>query len=112
MASWGISEEAQEAAVLLVSELVTNALLHGTPPVTLLARRTRRGARVEVHDADPTRHPTLRPAQTELAAGRGLRLVDALASRWGWSPSSHGKGVWFEVDAGADGSGARLSRGG
>ena len=55
--------------------------------------------RVEVHDDNPAL-PTLGPADDEAAeSGRGLRLVDALATRWGAEPCpSDGKDVWFELD--------------
>lgn len=102
--SWGVSGDAEDVAVLLVSELVTNAILHGEPPLRLVASQRRRRIRVEVHDADATSVGRLRRRHAELeegtpaANGRGLRLVDALSSRWGSVESEAGKMVWFEVD--------------
>ncbi|MCU0264776.1 MAG: ATP-binding protein [Actinomycetia bacterium] len=90
----------EDVAVLLVSELVTNAILHGRGPLELRARATGDSLRVEVHDADPRTAPTL---STDVGptddGGRGLQLVDILADRWGWAESPAGKVVWFELDS-------------
>ncbi len=93
---WGFTED--DVAVLLVSELVTNALVHGTPPVALHARRTSDGLRVEVYDRAAATQPVVRDTPLDVPGGQGLRLVEALASRWGWTPADGGKSVWFELD--------------
>ncbi|MBW8485746.1 ATP-binding SpoIIE family protein phosphatase [Actinomadura parmotrematis] len=141
-ASWGMAEERAELACLLVSEVVTNVVLHAaTTPAprrelvldgggpgqfggdpfdeddwgltTDLAEqlgrreprskefrlRLRRGADavwVEVFDTD-MRLPRIRSAGETDEGGRGLYLVDQLASRWGARPTSDGKAVWFEI---------------
>jgi anti-sigma regulatory factor (Ser/Thr protein kinase) len=91
-----------DVAVLLVSELVTNAILHGRAPLELRAHSEGSALRVEVADQDPTSPPMLNGDEnlTE-PGGRGLQLVDTLADRWGWSASDDGSGkvVWFELDA-------------
>lgn len=92
---WGVAED--DVAVLLVSELVTNALMHGTPPVELRVRRTAHGLRVEVRDNAP-QQPIIQDTPLDVPGGQGLRLVDALASRWGWAAAGDGKAVWFELD--------------
>jgi anti-sigma regulatory factor (Ser/Thr protein kinase) len=97
---WGVASA--DVAVLLVSELVTNALLHGAPPVELRARLTPKGLRVEVSDSAPAQ-PVVRDTPLDTPGGQGLRLVDALASRWGWTPATVGKAVWFEIDAARSG---------
>ena len=93
-------EEDGEVAVLLVSELVTNAILHGRAPLELRAHAAGAGVRVEVHDHEPSRPPVLRHDEdlTE-PGGRGLQLVDTLADRWGWAENDNGKVVWFELDS-------------
>jgi anti-sigma regulatory factor (Ser/Thr protein kinase) len=93
-------EEDGEVAVLLVSELVTNAILHGRAPLELRAQPAGAGVRVEVHDHERTRPPILRHDDdlTE-PGGRGLQLVDTLADRWGWAENDCGKVVWFELDS-------------
>jgi anti-sigma regulatory factor (Ser/Thr protein kinase) len=95
LALWGVA--AEDVAVLLVSELVTNALVHGGPPVELRATRTPEGLRVEVRDNAPDQ-PVIRDTPLDVPGGQGLRLVDALASRWGWVTAGVGKAVWFEID--------------
>jgi anti-sigma regulatory factor (Ser/Thr protein kinase) len=99
---WGVA--ADDVAVLLVSELVTNAFVHGAPPVELRARRTAEGLRVEVRDGAPEQ-PVMRDTPLDLPGGQGLRLVDALATRWGWSAAEVGKAVWFEIDQPAHSAG-------
>lgn len=96
--AWNIPDEPAETTVLLVSELVTNALRHGHPPFLLTACTTPTGVRVEVHDSNGSDYPSLREVKPDLPGGRGLRLVEVLADRWGSGESEHGKLVWFEVD--------------
>jgi len=125
-------EPLAETLILLISELVTNAVVHtGCPAVLcmLLPRRCggegARGAvgsvRVEVADAS-SRAPRRRQAEGEDTGGRGLELVSGLADRWGWEHEPGGKRVWCELDAvppapagsgapAADGE-ARVPRGG
>ena len=103
---WRLDRELTETALLLVSELVTNAIRHGAPPVRLslhwdrAADRARgRGAlRVEVSDSSPAA-PTVAPASPDQPGGRGMLIVQQLAARWGSSvPASRlGKTVWFEL---------------
>jgi anti-sigma regulatory factor (Ser/Thr protein kinase) len=93
--SWGLDAETREIAVLLVSELVTNALRHGQPPLWLGARTGRDGLRVEVHDGLGAATPVLRDIRPDEPGGRGLRLVDALAGSWGATADGDGKVVWF-----------------
>lgn len=105
LARWGFT--AHDVAVLLVSELVTNALVHGRPPVELHARRTTDGLRVEVRDS-ALAQPVVRDTPLDVPGGQGLRLVAALASRWGWAPANEGKAVWFELDQPQPAGWARL----
>ena len=87
--------------VLLVSELVTNAILHAGPPVTLRANADGGRLRVEVHDGAP-QPPVVKspgdPGGPPPERGRGLFLVASLADRWGWEGRATGKTVWFEVE--------------
>jgi anti-sigma regulatory factor (Ser/Thr protein kinase) len=89
-----------EDARLLVSEIVTNAVRYGQPEITLMVHLTPPTIGVAVADegdARPTR-PGAPPPPTQ-PSGRGLLLVDALASVWGVSdnPVSAGKTVWFTL---------------
>lgn len=82
---------------LLVSELVTNAVVHAGSEVQVAVRLLGDAVRIEVVDRSPG--TSLRPSQpTEDAeSGRGLLLVETMASSWGVEPLEHGKAVWFEV---------------
>jgi anti-sigma regulatory factor (Ser/Thr protein kinase) len=121
-------EPIAETLVLIVSELVTNAVVHtGCPAVLrLLLRAAPAGARgaagaareraprpgrapegpaalvvdsVRVEVADAcARPPRPRSADGDATGGRGLALVDGLADRWGWEPAAGGKRIWCEVD--------------
>ena len=86
-----------DVAVLLVSELVTNAYEHTGGPAVVDVVVDDRSLRVAVEDGDP-RIPVARDIDVDAERGRGLMLVAALASRWGAAPTGRGKSVWFELD--------------
>ncbi|MFC8951211.1 ATP-binding protein [Streptomyces sp. NPDC057101] len=91
-------EPLAETLVLLISELVTNAVVHtGCPAVLRMLFAAEGGVRVEVADTSD-RPPRPRHAEGEDTNGRGLELVDGLADRWGWEPEGVGKSIWCEVD--------------
>jgi hypothetical protein len=136
---WGMQLEQADLACLLVSEVVTNVVLHAAAPdrrrpemllepaaapgdgagvvgvaawdvapfgevlpgqatseFTLRLRRGQESIWVEVFDTD-LRLPRLRSAGESDEGGRGLYLVDQLATRWGSRPTRDGKAVWFEL---------------
>lgn len=133
----GADEPLAETLILLISELVTNAVVHTGCPAVLRMRFPAQGGatggggegsadssadqgpqlgtvRVEVADAS-ARAPRQRVADEEATNGRGLELVDGLADRWGWQPEGKGKRIWCEIDRGrreecADGA-ERVERG-
>ena len=86
----------RDTVTLLVSELVTNAVIHAGSDADVAVQLTARLARVEVTDRSAGM-PRLRGGDDDLS-GRGLRLVESLARRWGvrWQPGG-GKTIWFEV---------------
>ncbi|MBF9068477.1 serine/threonine-protein phosphatase [Streptacidiphilus sp. NEAU-YB345] len=96
LTSWRVGEELQDLGVLAVSELVSNSLTHGHPPMRLRLRRTDRRLTIEVTDADdhlPRRKRAL-PADE---SGRGLEIVATIASNWGTRRTPDGgKAVWCE----------------
>jgi anti-sigma regulatory factor (Ser/Thr protein kinase) len=133
--SWGMDTEQADLTCLLVSEVVTNVVLHaavsptprhelvlegaGPGPLgilgdwelspfdegfggapgkdfTLRLRRGHESIWVEVFDSD-LRLPRIRSAGESDEGGRGLYLVDQLATRWGSRPTQDGKAVWFEM---------------
>ena len=86
----------------VVTELATNALLHGALPARLFVRVLPDGAvRLEVCDASPVFPVRARLDQSAMT-GRGLALVDALADRWGVRRLDEGKVVWAELRGKAD----------
>ncbi len=97
--AWKAPERRPEV-LLCVSELATNAVLHGVPPgrgFRLMTWLERDGLlRVEVHDSGPGRPCAVRPAAGE-ESGRGLLLVEAVADRWGVGERDPGKVVWCEL---------------
>lgn len=84
-----------ERVELVVSELVTNALLHTQTPADLRATVTDDAIHIEVHDrASAPPHKR----ETEGAGGGfGLRIVDAIAVDWGWRATPDGKVVWADI---------------
>ena len=84
-----------ESAVLVLSELVTNAVLHGGGAERILVACSDGWIHISVHDrrAGPV-HPR---TDGTAAHGRGLRIVDELAEEWGSRPLSGGKAVWARV---------------
>lgn len=86
-------------AELLVCELVTNALRHGSPPVELRIRAgLERVLRVEVLDGADGAQPVRHEPAPDAVSGRGLGIVAALAVRWGTEADDSGKVVWAELD--------------
>jgi len=93
----GLTDEAEDALRLLVSELVSNAVTHTHGDVlTLSLAGYVRELFFEVTD-DDTSGPIVLPAGGDREHGRGMYLVSALASSWGFHPTPHGKCVWFTL---------------
>ena len=90
---WGRADLV-EVAMLLTSELVTNAIVHAGTDLVVTVRRDGDRARVAVRDEEGT---PPRRRQPSLDGGRGLALVEALAGSWGTFPAGGGKAVWFEL---------------
>jgi anti-sigma regulatory factor (Ser/Thr protein kinase) len=99
----GADEQVAETLILLISELVTNAVVHtGCPAVLRMLFPIASAAPVRVEVADTSEEPPApRDAQRDETGGRGLELVDGLADRWGWHPEGAGKQIWCEVDRAA-----------
>jgi anti-sigma regulatory factor (Ser/Thr protein kinase) len=84
--------------VLVVSEVVTNAVIHGAPPGTLGIFLSDALVRIEVSDSTSAA-PVQGVAHHESHRGRGVALMDSLSDRWGVVVGpGEGKIVWFEVD--------------
>jgi serine phosphatase RsbU (regulator of sigma subunit)/anti-sigma regulatory factor (Ser/Thr protein kinase) len=111
--SWGLSgrDELVTDAVLLASELVTNAIVHAGTPVQLTCRLDGTNVEVSVLDRHPARvipDPPGAAAEVDRPSGRGLVLPAALSSSWGVTYAPAAKVIWFRLgpDATADGSAA------
>ena len=100
-----LDPEAVEVATLLLSELVTNCVLHGAASrpgvwIDIALSLIPHGLWVEVSDGGPSFHHQPSPVPAEAVAGRGLYLVDQLSTRWGIS-GRHRARVWFELQQAA-----------
>lgn len=95
----GFDEETCEAAVLLTSEAVTNALIHGRSEARIQITALPGRLHVEVAD-DNSRHPQRLDQDADALDGRGIAIVAQLAARWGVRDDPYGKTVWFEVATG------------
>jgi anti-sigma regulatory factor (Ser/Thr protein kinase) len=94
---WALSAQLAEHAVLLVSELVGNAVRH-TGARTFGLRMLRRRGWIRIEVRDPSRGlPCLMPVGELDTSGRGLMLVDKLSDRWGVDLLPCGKTTWFEM---------------
>jgi Histidine kinase-like ATPase domain len=97
---WGREDLTTDAA-LLVTELVTNAVLHARTVIQVCLRKLENSVRLEVHDGSPAR-PSLRYHGPEATTGRGMAMVALLAESWGVDVAGEGKSVWAHLIAEAD----------
>lgn len=98
-----VEGELRDIVVLLVSELVSNAVLHGSPhpppaTVSVTVEVLPDRIRVEVTDVGSDL-PILCEARADRRGGRGIMLLHTLASQWGCDSAEVGKTVWFEINA-------------
>jgi serine/threonine-protein kinase RsbW len=92
----GVEASVIELAVLLVSELVTNATVHAQSKVRVTVHVDSHWVRVEVDDEGPGEPRLRRPTASQLQ-GRGLAVVDRLSTDWGTERHLAHKTVWFEI---------------
>jgi len=85
-------------AELALSEIVTNAVVHGLPPIVLQVQGSASRLEVSVSDASPAQ-PRADETRLDATGGRGLAIVAAVAGEWGCErdPSGPGKRIWFSV---------------
>jgi anti-sigma regulatory factor (Ser/Thr protein kinase) len=100
LTSWRLDALAETSA-LLTSEVVTNAVLHARTPVALVVRRMGDGVCIEVTDGS-RRQPRARRATPDATNGRGLALLEQLASTWEVTVHRNGKTVQFTVSGDRD----------
>ncbi|MGX1491520.1 anti-sigma regulatory factor (Ser/Thr protein kinase) [Streptomyces tendae] len=113
---WAVPDQV-DSAVLLLSETLTNVLVH-TDADALLRAEVRGGTgdrrlRIEVSDTSDDLPHMRRPGELA-SSGRGLILIELLAHAWGVDPLGEGKTIWFELyeSGGGDGSGTAVAPGG
>jgi serine phosphatase RsbU (regulator of sigma subunit)/anti-sigma regulatory factor (Ser/Thr protein kinase) len=93
-------EAVLDEALLLVTELVTNAVVHAGTALELRIDTGEAGLRVDVLDASPGASPVVKGSpEAAREGGRGLFLLDALADEWGTTHTRTGKSVWFRLGA-------------
>lgn len=96
---WGLPAGVTEDAVLVASELITNAVLHGKAPVELRLRATGTDLVLQALDGATSLPQRMRPTADD-EHGRGLQIVALLAARWGTRPTATGKAVWCMLPIG------------
>jgi anti-sigma regulatory factor (Ser/Thr protein kinase) len=92
----GVDADTSDLAVLLTSETVTNAIVHGRSDVRLSAGVDAERICVGAGD-DNSRHPVLQTQDCDALDGRGIAMLEASADRWGVADTEYGKVVWFEL---------------
>jgi anti-sigma regulatory factor (Ser/Thr protein kinase) len=96
-----LGEDVLDDVTLIVSELVSNAVQHGQPDIELRIRVEPFAVDVSVLDHGPRVPPAeIAPPQEHATSGRGLSIVDRLASDWGVEPLDGGKTVWARLERG------------
>ncbi|MCZ4608577.1 serine/threonine-protein phosphatase, partial [Streptomyces sp. Lzd4kr] len=97
--AWGVPQRDADTVLLVVSELVTNALVHTDGRVRLDLSLVNHRVRVAVADASPRTPVKPTSLSWEATGGRGILLVEAMSAAWGTVPVSGGKQVWSEIAA-------------
>jgi two-component sensor histidine kinase len=93
---WEIGPDDRWAVLLVMSELVTNAVEHARTGLSLVVTWTSEGLLIEVSDESSAEPRPQKPGIVE-RRGHGLRVVQGLTCRWDWTPSARGKTVWATV---------------
>lgn len=102
------ADELEETATLLISEVVTNVVLHARTASELVLRFGADRLHVEVHDGSGLL-PQGKRYGADATTGRGLGLLEALSTGWGAERTATGKYVWFQLDADAVAAGVTAS---
>jgi anti-sigma regulatory factor (Ser/Thr protein kinase) len=96
LARWQVPAQVSGKAALLTSELIANAIQHGPPPLCLQISVDVDLVRVQMYDSEAVAPIVTRPDLNSVS-GRGMWLIDTLATRWGFHQRPPGKEVWFEI---------------
>ncbi len=92
----GLDTQTLDRAVLLTSEVVTNAVLHARTPMRLILELEEGQVAIRVYDGARLA-PRTRSYRPDAGTGRGMHLVEALADQWGVDETAAGKCVWFTI---------------
>ena len=95
LATVACPEQLRDDMLLVVSELVTNAVVHARSDPVVVGTFDEGRLRIEVHDDD--RSPPIVTPAAGPDGGFGIRLVAELSDAWGWAPTESGKRVWIET---------------
>ena len=96
-ACWDVAGPRRDDAALVLGELVGNAVRHAEgASLQVRLRRSGEVLRIAVQDDSPV-PPLPRQVSWEDESGRGMHIVDALSSSWGWEPRTTGKVVWADL---------------
>jgi anti-sigma regulatory factor (Ser/Thr protein kinase) len=95
LAGWGLGRLSDDA-LIVVSELATNVVLHARTSGTVRISSYAEGVRIEVEDKSPE-PPIMRYPAPDRADGHGLSIVEHLATEWGWAARPGGKVVWADL---------------
>jgi len=95
---WGLSA-LRDPARLIITELVTNAVRHGDPPLAVTVAPADDGMHINVRDGSRTPPVPVGPVAPTVEGGRGLLVVAVLSKAWGIVPTPNGKVVWATVTA-------------
>jgi anti-sigma regulatory factor (Ser/Thr protein kinase) len=96
-AGWSDDPDLNLRLATIVSEVVTNAILHARTPFVVTVSADEKAIRVDVTDESDAL-PSKRKYGALHPTGRGLHIVEAIADRWGVAPGPSGKTVWFELE--------------
>lgn len=96
LAEWGVDGDAAQPTLLVITELLTNAIEHASAPIHLTLKWGHTFVQVEVHD-NAAGAPRAHAHDPAVARGHGLQIVEGLALRRGWTPEQHGKTIWADV---------------
>ncbi len=94
---WRVPAAVIGDAQLAVSELVSNAVVHGRDPLDVRLTLMRESLHISVHDGNPLPPRVRTPSPGDPSGGRGLRIVAAVSRQWGCALTPHGKNVWCSL---------------
>jgi len=96
LSEWGVPAAVLPDTLLVVSELVTNAVRYGKPPIRLFVRQCDGELVLTVSDGSPAQ-PQVRPEDAAAPNGRGMHIIEQLTTSWGTRPTGLGKAVWCTI---------------